>query len=239
MAGQATQPTECPPGVKTPPPATQLNGLIAYWAFEDKNPAEQIADLSKNGNDGRAVGATQVDGVRGKALVLNGGAFFDYGSHPSLNFPAHGPFNMACWVNTTAASVVLISQRHSREDGANIDLLLASGRFQAHVRNDRGVNHLAIGTAVTVNDGVWHHCALLRSGNTVEIYVDGQVVGRNSGNQVLCPITTDLRALCRERRWGNVGPTGVPATLTAAVDEFCIFNRALAPGEIRTLAGRD
>ncbi len=224
---------------KTPPAATQFQGLVAYWPFEDDNPAALVADVSKNGNDAKAFGATRVDGIRGKALAFDKDAFFDYGSHPSLNFP--GPFTFACWVKTQSASGMLISQRHSRDDGADIDLFLAGGRLKAHVRRDKGFFAVLIEGNVQVNDDRWRHCALVRSEKSAQLFVDGAPVGSNWGNEAEGPITTDMRSLCLERRWqmqGKHDHLGVPMSLTAAVDELYIFNRALAPEEIRALAGR-
>src|SRR5262249_1132594 len=62
---------------KVPPPATDFPGLIAYWPFEDDNPAERVADRSSNGNDGKAVGARRVEGVRGTALAFADQGYFD------------------------------------------------------------------------------------------------------------------------------------------------------------------
>src|SRR5262249_11254583 len=149
-------------------------GLIAYWPFEDENPSALVADLSKNGNDGKAVGAQQVNGIRGKALAFNENVFFDYGTHPSLNFPAAGDFTMACWVKTTSAAGMLISQRNSKDDGAAVNLFFHKGCLEAHVRHDKGTWHLEVHTQRADNDDRWHHCALLRSaGSNFAIYLDG------------------------------------------------------------------
>jgi hypothetical protein len=239
--GQKPAPKADLPRGKVPPDANSSKGPIAYWSFEDENPAALVADRSKNGNDGKAVGATRVDGIRGKALALTGkDAYFDYGTHPSLNFPANGAFTLALWFKTSSATGVLLSQRHSTDQGADIDLFLANGQLKAHVRHDKGFFPLGVEGKVAVNDDQWHHCALLRSGKDVELFVDGQQVGRNSGADAEGPITTDMRALCLEPRWAKEGrgEPGVPSTLTAAVDEFYIFNRALAAEEILKLAGR-
>jgi hypothetical protein len=224
---------------KTPPPATNFPGLIAYWPFDDDtNPTERVADRSPNGNHGKAVGATRVDGVRGKALAFANQGYFDYGTGTALNFPANGAFTLACWVKTTAAAGTLISQRHSKDDGADIDLFLSGGRVQAHVRQDRGFAHVGIEGPAAVNDDTWHHAALLRSGQTVELYVDGALAGRGSGNEAGGAITTDLRAVGREGRWYATGRRDAGVFFTGAVDEVCVFNRTLTPEEIQALAGR-
>ncbi|MCI0380919.1 MAG: LamG domain-containing protein [Gemmataceae bacterium] len=226
------------PPPKTPPPASDFPGLIAYWPFEDENPGIRVADLSKTGNDGRAIGAQPVDGIRGKALSLNDAVFFNYGAHPSLNFPAGGDFTMACWVKATTPAGMLISHRNSKDDGAAINFFFFQRCLAAHVRQDKGFWHLEINSKTVMNDDRWRHCALLRTGNGYEIFQDGELVARNSGKESLGAITTDLRSVGFEQRWGKKGFLRWPGTLTAAVDEVCIFNRALTPDELRALAGR-
>ncbi len=73
---------------KVPPPATDFEGLLAYWPFEDGKPGESVADLSPNRINGRAVGGSSVEGIRGKALHLSNPYCFDYTADHRLNFPA-------------------------------------------------------------------------------------------------------------------------------------------------------
>jgi hypothetical protein len=226
------------PPPKIPPAATQIPGLLAYWPFEDADPATQVADQSGQSSHGRAVGAKTVEGLRGKGLLLNGEtAFFDYGAANSLNFPARVDFTLALWVKTSSPMGVILSQRNRKLDGPDIDIFLARGRLEAHVRPDRGVFPLHVKTNALISDDQWHHCVLMRSGKNVDLYVDGKVAGRGSGKDVDGPITTDLRSLCREQLW-DLNHQGMPRSLEATVDEFCIYSRSLEPEEIRTLAGR-
>jgi hypothetical protein len=171
-------------------------------------------------------------------LLFDETVFLDYGAHASLNFPEGGDFTFACWMKATPPAGMLISQRNSKDDGAAINLFFVDGRLEAHVRQDKGFFHLAIETKEPVNDDRWHHCALLRSGKDFLIFRDGALAGQGSGQQTAGAITTDLRAVGFERRWGKGGFLRWPGTLTASVDEVCIFNRALGPAEIRALAGR-
>jgi hypothetical protein len=233
--GQGHPPAEPTP---VPPPATDFAGLVGYWPFEDDDPAQRVADRSGKGNDGKAEGATRVDGVRGKALAFADRSWLDYGTGPALNFPAGGAFTLACWVKTASATGTVISQRSS-DDGAAIDLLLYSGQPQASVRHDRGRFPVKLLSPTRISDDRWHHCALLRSGQTVRLFVDGEPSAESAGGDADGPITTDLRAVGRERRWfTHEGKRDPSCYLTGAVDELCIFNRALDPKEIKALAGR-
>ena len=88
-----------------------------------------------------------------------------------------------------------------------------------------------------VNNGQWHHCAFLRSGATIEIYLDGNQEGKVTGPHATGAITTDLRAVGQQAHC-VAGRRGDFRGFTGAVDELCIFDRALKPEEIKTLAGR-
>ena len=90
---------------------------------------------------------------------------------------------------------------------------------------------------VHINDGRWRHCAFLRSGETIEIYVDGSQEAKVLDRHASGPITTDLRAVAQEGCW-VLGKKGPERGFTGAVDEFCIFGRALKSEEIKALAGR-
>src|SRR5437868_362171 len=76
----------------------------------------------------------KVQGVRGGAVQLRDKTGLDYGGAADFNFPAGGAFTLACWVKTTAASGAVVSQRHSRDEGAAINLTVEAGRAVATVR---------------------------------------------------------------------------------------------------------
>lgn len=226
-----------PPPPTVPAPAAGIPDLLAYWGFEDDNPGRWVADQAKKGQNGKAVGATQIAGVHGKALEFTNNAYFAYGKKAGLNFPSKGGFTLACWVKSTAASGVIISQRHSTDAGSLIEAFLTDGRFHVDVRQDKAFFHLGLTSKSRVADGQWHHCAFLRSGDTIEIYVDGIREEKGTSPDVVGPITTDLRAVAQEGCWA-LGKEGPKRGYTGAVDEFCIFGRALDPTEIKALATR-
>jgi hypothetical protein len=245
-AAPAALPT--PEPAKTTPRATiqksplskKAPGLLAYWSF-DEGEGVRAADASGNQLHATLVNASWTDGIRGKALRLSGqGSYLDYGDSPRLSFAARAPFTIAFWTRTSRARGTLLSQRNSRDGGAVIDVLLADGRAKAQVRQDG--NDIFGPTEVSsgiINDGKWHHLALTREGDSIELFLDGISQGKKNGNSSGGTITTDLRALGAERFWINhrTFAFGDPH-FEGDMDEFCIFDHVLRTGEVAALAKR-
>jgi hypothetical protein len=250
---QENRPAEVPPGGlegpgrpawvrREPGSPVTIPDLLGYWAFDEAD-GERVTDGSGNGLEGLIHGGRHIPGIRGNALLLNGSSdYFEYGVSPRLNFPAHGAFTFAGWFRSTGRGGCILSQRHNNEGGPVIDLeVKASGALAALVRQDGGEQGVpAHITGDPVNDGQWHHFALTRnSGDRIELFLDGvsqgQAVVANAGGS----ITTDLRALGSERYWvmHRQSQFGIPY-FAGAVDEFCIFQRALTQAEINELAGK-
>ncbi len=224
---------------KTPPPATEIRGLLGYWAFDDHE-GNRTPDRSGQGNDAVLHGGDWVEGVRGKAIRLAGASYLDYGSAGSFDFPRGGDFTIACWLKTDAGSGTVLSQRNSREEGAVIDITIDGGRLAALVRQDgNAFGQDARVTGSVVNDGAWHHLALTRDeGNAIGLWIDGRLQAAGTGPDAGGSITTNLRTLGLERFWTEVkfGP-GNPH-FEGCLDEFCIFRRQLERAEIKKLAGQ-
>jgi hypothetical protein len=221
-----------------PPPATQFPGLIGYWPF-DEGRGTRAGDASGKGHDGTLRGGTWVKGVRGQALRLNGAPdHVEYGAGPGLNFARGARFTFAGWVQTAAPGGVLVSQRDSRHGSPVIDVFLSNGQVTTDVRDDDNEtgSHARIMAGPAVNDGAWHHFAVSRGeGGRVTLFVDGAAAGEADAPQAGGAITTDLRAFGCELYWQQARMD--PQYLRGGIDEFCAFDRALSPEEIKSLAG--
>jgi hypothetical protein len=110
------------------------------------------------------------------------------------------------------------------------------GKAMILVRQDGGSSYANV-IGGSVNDGQWHHVAVVRgSGSTIELFLDGVSQGTASDTQSGGAITTDLRAMGSERRWVNDGyGTSDQRYLAGTIDDVHIYNRALSAGEIATL----
>jgi hypothetical protein len=227
------------PPPKVPPPATDFPGLLGYWALDD-GAGDRAADSSGRGHHATCVNARWADGIKGRALRCTGkDSYLDYGNSPDFSFAAEAPFTLAFWAQTTEDSGTFLSQRDQRNGSPVIDITFGGGRVKAEVRQDG--NEFLGPVSVTgwpVNDGRWHHVAVTRSGDAVELFLDGASQGRVAGDSARGPITTDWRTLGSERFHVKSGyPLNNPH-FKGCLDELCIFGRVLRPEEIAKLAGR-
>lgn len=231
--------TPPPPPAHEPPSATKLPGLLAYWSF-DEGDGEKGVDASGRIIKAKLNNLSRVEGMRGRALSFKGaGSYFDYGDAPDLSFKAKAPFTIAFWVQTRLSRGTLLSHRNSRNGSPVIDILLSDGRTAAQVRCDG--NEFAVPVQIdgkSVNDGNWHHVALTRDGDFIELFLDSVSQGRKSGAAAGGALTTNLRALGSERYWINHRPGPGDPHFQGSMDEFCIFGQALKAEEITSLAGR-
>jgi hypothetical protein len=227
-------------GGGVPAGVPNIPGLVAYWSFDDVQ-GDRVLDGSGGGHHATLVGAPRLaDGVRGQALWLDNRAeqYCDLGGGADLNFPADTAFTFAGWFTSGQDSATLLSCRHSAgATNPQIDLVLREGRLIIMIGGDHDQTGQGFVWGATANDRRWHHFAFTRSGNAVELFLDGTSQGRTVSPNAGEPITTDLRTLGCERlwvlhndfRWGNPSFQG-------GLDEVCLFRRALTPDEVRTLA---
>jgi len=238
-------PKPAPPPVRQPASPVGMNGLLAYWSFDQaQNNQVLVDDESGNLLTGTLHNATIIrDGPRGQAVHFNGrGSDFDFSDANNLDFPAGGDFTLCGWVRTRVAQGVLVSMRQDADAAPDIDVRIdGGGALSVDVRQDgQGRNAEANVGGPVVNDGAWHHFALSRrcvfKTTTLSLYVDGTKSVVQLALNASGPITTDLHALGAELYWQRHG-FGGNADFTGDMDEFCVFGRALDDGEIRELAG--
>jgi eukaryotic-like serine/threonine-protein kinase len=227
---------------KIPPAADSVQGLIAYWNFDANPDGNLVKDQSAQGNHAILHGAEYTEGVRGKAIRLDGhGAYCDLGDAPNLNFADGAPFTITGWVRTRARAGTVFSMRNSHDDGSDIDVTVENGRIKGLVRENGGIAPAAVTSRAKLNDDTWHHFALSRTAlGFVELFVDGHSHGRVDAAS-RGAITTDLRALGSERYFVKLGlkeSDGAASYLEGSIDEVCIFNRVLGADEIKLLAGQ-
>ena len=142
-----------------PASAQAPSGLIAAWGFDEGN-GTVAGDGSGSGNAGSVFGAAwTTQGRFGNALVFDGATSRVTG--PSITL---GPaFTLMAWVlnPTRTAYETMITVGESR------DFYLGSGKPTLWTGNA----DFPFGGAI--NDGVWHHVALVSDGATLLAYLDG------------------------------------------------------------------
>jgi hypothetical protein len=230
---------------RTPPAATDFDGLLAYWSLDEGDGARAVDSVGKTA--GTLNGGKWVPGIRGRAVELNGSEFLGLGNSPKLNFPAQSPFTLACWVKPASNSGTVFWFRSHPDGLAILGVRIVDGKLRGWVRHDGGIFHPSsfggeAASALPLRTGEWHHVALTRSANgQPELFQDGRSAGRGAGGRESTgKITTNARALGLDAHAALKNPRDREVEpLQGCLDEFCVFGRVLSPEEIAELAGRD
>jgi hypothetical protein len=225
-------------GSEPPPAATQLDGLVGYWPL-DEGKGRDIADASKNKLRSTLIGGWWIDGVRGKAILFDGRRdFLDLGDSHVLNFPNDGPFTIAGWLATRQQDGYVLAFRNPRNPAPVVQVKLSGGSICGVVRGDGSEQGEARVGLARAGDGRWHHFAVVRHpGGLVECVLDGKSLDKRRGTNSAGPITTTVRSVGCERSLAINQPSSA-AYFACAIDELCVFNRALTLQEIGALAGK-
>lgn len=183
------------------------NGLMASYAFEQTDIGVGT-DKSGNGHVGKLAGAAgTLTGIVDNALSLSGNSYMSV-APGALG----GDFTVDGWVNTRSTPTNRDGLFHSAE-GYDLNFHGGYPRFWAGSRD-------VLVSSVAVPPGFWTHVALTRSNGLMSIYVNGTRTAQGTFNGTL---SID-----------SVGRT-VAGTLTGALDEVHVYNRALSASEIATL----
>jgi hypothetical protein len=226
------------------PPASDLPGLVLYLPFDQPGPGDQVIDAVTGRPAARlAGGATYGPGVRGKGLDLTAkGRYLDYAAAGDrLNFKANAPFTFALWVRTAEHSSWgrLFSQRAAQEGGGIVQIgWKGTGYLSPLLIKDgaRGTEQaVIIGPQLKVP--FWNHVALTRRPDgELALFVNGSAVGSGPGPREPGPVTTATRVLGMDAY--EVSRGLFEHNFVGEMDEFCVFNRALAADEVQRLAGQ-
>ncbi|TAK95969.1 MAG: hypothetical protein EPO07_14950, partial [Verrucomicrobia bacterium] len=215
-AGKCAATTACAP---------QASGIVSWWRA-DANALDSI-----DGNHGTLAGnATYTSGKVGQAFSFDGnrdGVAVGTGTNLQLqNFTFEG------WIKRASASVLSF-------DGNGNGTLFANGTggggYNFYVQNN---NVLALGksqinavtSAASVTDTNWHHIAVTKSGTTVFFYVDGVAYAAPAYDSGGFTFTAPAYL----GAWLNPSAL-VDNSFYGAIDEFAVYNRALASNEIASI----
>jgi hypothetical protein len=204
--------------------------------------------------------------VRGSGLYFERtcwqGPDFEFpGPPPAGDKLAATPVTLTGWVKVRFAPVPILRVSDTRE-GLNGHLYADGSHVRGMIRDPwlksvtgRVDSFWTVSGPWSRDDG-WHHAAVVcepaDKTAVVTLYVDGEARSTAS---------LERPVIWKEVQWLRVGPAGVnggdrsglatltdpdgkphpldPNELVSAVDEVCVFTRALAPHEIRYLAGRE
>ncbi len=213
-----------PSGGRTcaPPPA----GVVSWWAG-DGNP-EDLYDL----NDLTAQnGATFAPGKVNQALSLDGvDDYFTVADNASLN-PGLSDFTFEFWVNTTNTTSGFILDKRSGCTmssfyNVHVDFEPAGGIVFELAQDPTGANYNDLHSPVPVNDGAWHHVAVVRQGATATIYTDG--VASASASTAGITNISNSHAL-------TIGTGSCNRQFSGKVDELTYYRSALSASTIAAI----
>ena len=166
--------------------------LIAHWRF-DEGSGTIALDSSGNGYDGTIQGdPAWVDGISGKALSFDGNDIVILKSGNLLGLPAKQEKTITVWFKCSDASQstgtilcgsfsgrhghrgLYIAIDHRSEHGYNGGIYIRSGNAKT------GDEILIKEYGRNLDDGNWHQLGIVRDTSGLKIYVDGELIGRET-----------------------------------------------------------
>ena len=220
----------------TPAPA----GLVSWWPL-DETSGTAAADIV-DGNPG-----THIDGPTPTPGVVAGGLSFDgvddYVRIPdaaNLN-PGTSDFSVDFWMKTSSQPTGsvgdnILSKRPICNVASFWDIRLGGatgtdGRLRVELIEEGAANSNFNASTIKVNDGQWHHIAVVREGPTSRLYIDGALDTSNTGGGTT-NISNNVDILA-----GNGPCVGVDGTtfFDGELDEIEYFDVALSSAQVQAI----
>ncbi len=199
----------------------ELAGLIGYWPCDEMEGAT-LGDKSGRGHDGTFQGNVKwAKGRIGGALDMDGQRSYVQIADESA-FDLTGEITIAYWVNI--GSVTTDWMPFITKGDTSWRLSTANNR---EARLHLGAGGAIVSTDKPVGLGEWHHVAATCGGNTIRIYIDGNLAatGTYAGGIVpnSSPVMIGANADVMNRFFDGL------------IDDVRVYNRVLADDEIKTL----
>ena len=219
--------------------AALAKGLVGYWRFDDSRGSVAARDLSGEGNDCvmRRLDPETAwgDGTLGGALSLRGRGWLECPVTGALA-GLEQELTIAAWV--TRGTVVphyhaLVARQKDagRQDEFMFGFADGGLVFASHVWSGKVIRPLPEAL------GQWFHIAVTRSEDgTVILFVGGVEIGR--GHTRRAALDGGGNPLVIGAAVNGWDPARTQAHFDGAVDELVIYDRALAPHDIESLAAR-
>ena len=157
--------------------------MVSYWKLDEASGATFTDSVVGTSNHATCTGDTcplSVAGIVSNALDFDGtDDQLNAPDHDSLDWPIGGSFSVEAWVNTTQicqGNKVFIG-KHSNSASWWLGCS-GAGSVAAFSARDSDGNSNVVTTAVSIDDGDWHHVVGIRDGlnNLNMVYVDGVLV---------------------------------------------------------------
>ena len=191
--------------------------IVSLWLFNEGK-GKAAKDSSGHGIDGKLVGDPKwVDGKFGKALEFDGDDYVDCGAPEELAFGKEY-FSVALWMKT-----------ESKGDIQMLICLSVDPWWTFYARDNHvGWEVETVGgeeiEGSSVQDGKWHHLAVVISDGTANLYKDGEF--ENSGSAPFDLAAPDVHIAT----WDTNSQFYI-----GIIDEVVIFNEALTEDAISSI----
>lgn len=214
--------------------AQSQQGLVSWLK------AEGNALDSKGSNNGTSSGVTFSAGKVGLAFDFNGTAGNFVSAGTSLMNAGTADFAVDFWMQTSNNRLEqVIGKRSTCSSGEppffNIRKL-PNGRLVIELDNGSG-QRVSFDSIRVITDGVFHHIAVQRVGNSLQLYIDGVLDNSATGVAGINLSNSGQFAI------GGLSCAGVDGTqtFTGKIDEVSVYNRSLTLTEIQSFfyAGGD
>ncbi len=210
------------------------DGPAGYWRL-DESSGSRATDSSGNGKDGTYSSAGVTRGVSG-ALVgdSDAAAGFDGASGRVTvnglgNFTNRTSFSAEAWVNPSAfpssrwGRILSVEGTSSNQPGWALYVNPGSGVLSG-VRSDAsGSDWVGCCTGLPLNQ--WSHVVLTYDGNTMFLYLNGQVVASTSSTRSLPSVNTALQIASGD---------GTGHHFSGSIDEPAVYALTLNADQVRT-----
>lgn len=209
--------------------------MAAFWTFNESDPKTFVDEISglpafcagecpQSIGSGRVGRARRFDGTTQKLAVLADGAF---------NWGAGDSFTIEHWLKTSGDIPAHDDFTIGRFDpGAGLLWSIgvsSQGMVFFRILDKQGIIHFLIETTQLVNDGRWHHVAVVgdKIGLELKIYVDGRERAARPFDfeAILSSENADLTI-----GWSNATNENL---FQGDLDEIALWRTALSPDEVR------
>ncbi len=186
-------------------------GLVSHWSF-DADFASSTGFHDGVPMNGAAITSTPDEvALGGGALVLDGADdFLDFG-----DIPLGGEFTVAAWVRPSNIDSLVVSSAIVFGDAANADWI----RLEAEgVRAKWGNVTTVMPSDPSFVNGAYQHFALTRSGTTVSVYRNGDLIASGVRAETFTPEYLGLKTPNANYYGGQLDDTAVWARALDATD---------------------
>ncbi|HOX39836.1 MAG TPA: glycoside hydrolase family 99-like domain-containing protein [Candidatus Brocadiia bacterium] len=201
-------------------------GLVAWWAFDEKDDSPVALDYSGHRMGGQLIKAKRNKGVEGSALVCDGGCVV-VANNPLLTIEKE--ITISCWVKTDVAgqgNTWFVNRIFSGGTATGYRMGVLDGKACFEIPVSDWSHHLSASDPLPT--GRWVHLAGTFDGKIMRIYVDGVERGTMERPG---PINPNPFKLCL----GSF-EVGHAAHFIGLLDEVKLYDRALSAEEVKQRA---